>query len=257
MVVGAARRHGHDHDHPLPRGSLPRRETRRGARLKLWFAALYARAVEDERARVRGRPAAATRTEVLAAATRRFRAGERIDVRAIAAELGVGRATVYRWFGSRVGLIGEVIGAELDALVSNARAQASGIGAVVLLDTFQRMNRTLATTAPLRRFLEHERETGLRLLTSSAGPIQPRAVDAVAELINAEVRAGTWIPTIDTPTLAYAIVRLYEAFVYNDAAAGIRGDVDRLGAVEAALLGLAPAAAAAAPSAANARSDAR
>jgi AcrR family transcriptional regulator len=177
---------------------------------------------------------------VLAAATRRFRAGERIDVQAIAAELGVARATVYRWFGSRVGLIGEVIVAELDALVAGARAQASGTGAPALLDTFQRMNRTIATTVPLRRFLEHEREAGLRLLTSSAGPIQPRAVEAIAELIEAEVRAGAWTPPIDPPTLAYAIVRLYEAFVYNDAAAGIRGDVDRLAAVEAALLGIAP-----------------
>jgi hypothetical protein len=50
-------------------------------------------------------------------------------------------------------------------------------------------------------------------------------------------------------------VRLFEAFVYNDAAAGIRGDVDRLGEVEAALLGLAPAAPP--PPAARARSETR
>jgi AcrR family transcriptional regulator len=194
----------------------------------------------EERARARGRPPAATRTEVLAAATRRYRAGERIDVQAIAAELGVGRATVYRWFGSRSVLIGEVIVSEMEELVADSRARAKGAGATALLDTFERMNHTLASAAPLRRFLEHERETGLRLLTSSAGPIQPRAVEAVAGLIDAEVRAGAWTPPIDPQTLAYAIVRLFEAFVYNDAAAGIRGDVDRLGEVEAALLGLAP-----------------
>lgn len=189
-------------------------------------------------------------------ATRRLRAGERIDVRAIAAELGIGRATIYRWFASRIGLIGEVIDAEMEALVADARASAHGTGAAALLDTFQRMNRTLATAAPLHRFLEYERETGLRLLTSSAGPIQPRAVEAIAGLIEAEARAGAWSPPIDPPTLAYAIVRLYEAFVYNDAAAGIRGDVDRLGAVEAALLGLAPPAPAPPPvSAASARSE--
>ena len=90
-------------------------------------------------------------------------------------------------------------------------------------------------------------KTGLRLLTSSAGPIQPRAVEAVAKLIDAEIRAGAWTPPIDRDTLAYAIVRLFEAFVYNDAAAGIRGDVDRLGEVEAALLGLAPPASSAPP----------
>ena len=200
----------------------------------------YARDVPEETARPQGRPPAATRTEVLAAATRRYRAGERIDVQAIAAEVGVGRATVYRWFGSRIGLIGEVIVAELLDLVAAARAAATGTGAPALLDTFQRLNRTLATAPPLRRFLEHERETGLRLLTSSAGPIQPRAVEAIAALVEAEARAGAWQPPMDPNTLAYAVVRLYEAFVYNDAAAGIRGDVERLGEVEAALLGLAP-----------------
>ena len=37
--------------------------------------------------------------------------------------------------------------------------------------------------------------------------------------------------------LAYAIVRLGEAFLYNDAIVGIRGDTDRLREIEAALLG--------------------
>jgi hypothetical protein len=38
--------------------------------------------------------------------------------------------------------------------------------------------------------------------------------------------------------LAYALVRLGEAFLYNDALAGIRGDTERLRQVEAALLGV-------------------
>ena len=191
-------------------------------------------------ARPRGRPAAASRDDVLAAATEQFRAGDRIDLRAIASALGLGRATVYRWFGSRAELIGEVFGVELDTLIADARARAVGSGAEALLDTFDRMNRALATAAPMRRFLEIERDAGLRLLTSSAGPVQPRAVAAIAGLIEAEVRAGAYRPAIDTGTLAYAIVRLFEAFVYNDAAVGIRGDIDRLREVEAALLGLAP-----------------
>jgi len=204
------------------------------------FVTGYARPVTELSAGHRGRPAAASRGDVLAAATARFRAGERIDLQAIAAELGLGRATVYRWFGSRAGLVGAVLGDELDALVAGARAGASGTGAEALLDTFDRMNRVLATAPPLRRFLEIERDAGLRLLTSSAGPVQPRAVAAIAALIEAEAEARAYAPATDPHTLAYAIVRLYEAFVYNDAAAGIRGDIDRLREVEAALLGLAP-----------------
>jgi hypothetical protein len=47
---------------------------------------------------------------------------------------------------------------------------------------------------PVRRaaapFLEHERENRLRLLTSRVGPSQPRAVEAIAALIEAEARSG-------------------------------------------------------------------
>ena len=47
-------------------------------------------------------------------------------------------------------------------------------------------------------------------------------------------------PLAPTPpaVLAYAIVRLGEAFLYNDAIARIRGDTARLRQVEAALLGI-------------------
>ena len=65
---------------------------------------------------------------MLAAATARFRAGERIDLQAIAASLGLSRATVYRWLGSRAGLIGEVLCDTLDALIADARARAGGAG---------------------------------------------------------------------------------------------------------------------------------
>ena len=51
----------------------------------------------------RGRRPAASRDDVLAAALHRYLRGRRIDVQAIAAELGLGRTTIYRWFGSRDG----------------------------------------------------------------------------------------------------------------------------------------------------------
>ena len=58
------------------------------------------------------------------------------------------------------------------------------------------------------------------------------------EVIDQEVRSDTYDPPVDTSTLAYAVVRLAEAFLFNDAVAGMRGDVDRLREVEAALLGV-------------------
>ena len=46
----------------------------------------------------RGRPATASREDVLAAARAQFMDGERVDLTIVARDLGLGRATIYRWF---------------------------------------------------------------------------------------------------------------------------------------------------------------
>jgi AcrR family transcriptional regulator len=175
---------------------------------------------------------------VLAAALERFVACRRIDVQALAAELGIGRATVYRWFGSREGLLGEVLVSAARFVVKNARREAKGTGGPRLLDTFDRINRALASAPSLRRFLQDERGTALRMVASGGGPVQPELVRLIREIIDEEAAAGRYYPPTDTETLAYAVVRLAEAFLFNDALADIRGDVDRLRVIEAALLGV-------------------
>jgi len=63
-------------------------------------------------------------------------------------------------------------------------------------------------------------------------------VEAPSSGAGSGLRAGAYEPAVEPATLAYAIVRLAEAFLYNDTGTGIRGDVDRLREVEAALLGV-------------------
>jgi AcrR family transcriptional regulator len=184
----------------------------------------------------RGRPPAASRDEVRDAAMYRYLRGRRVDVQAIAGELGLGRSTIYRWFGSREELIGEVVFLAAEPLIEAARAGARGRGGAALLDTFDRLNRSFAEASALRRFVEQEREVALRIITSSAGNFQPRMVAAITALIEAEVGAGAYDPPVEPATLGYAIVRLAEAFLFNDA--GMRSDVDRLREVEAAILGV-------------------
>jgi AcrR family transcriptional regulator len=185
-----------------------------------------------------GPAAAASRAAVLAAVRRRYLEGERVDVRAVAAEVGLARATIYRWFGSRDELLGEVIARESEDYFRRVRSAVKGRGARALLETFDRINRGIVRSVPLRRFLEQEREAALRTLTSSGGVVEPRAVAAVTALIEEEVARGAYDPPVEPPALAYAIVGLANAFLYNDAVAGIRGDVERLRDVEAALLGV-------------------
>jgi len=185
-----------------------------------------------------GRPAAATREDALTLAADRFLAAERVDVRGIALELGLGRATMHRWFGTRESFLGEVLAALAEERLAHIRDAIAGSGPRALLDCFDSFNRELAATNGLRALLANEQERALRVLTSSGGVVQPRMVAAVERLICAEVDAGTFAPAIAPASLAYAIVRLAESFLYNDAIIGIRGDTERLREVEAVLLGV-------------------
>src|SRR6476661_4289898 len=91
----------------------------------------------------RGRPATASRDDVLAVVTELYLDGQRVDVTVVAARLGLGRATIYRWFGSREALLGEVIARQLELLVARKRAEVRRRGAAGLLEVLDRVNRTL------------------------------------------------------------------------------------------------------------------
>jgi AcrR family transcriptional regulator len=185
----------------------------------------------------RGRPATASPDDVLALVTELYLDGQRVDITVVAARLGLGRATIYRWFGSRETLLGEVIARQLELLVARKRAQVRRRGAAGLLEVLDRVNQTLTRSRAVRRLLEQERHGAMRLFTSSAGVVEPRAVACVQALIAEEMASG-YEPPADPATLAYALVHLRHAFLWNDATSGVRGDYERLREVQAALLGI-------------------
>jgi AcrR family transcriptional regulator len=174
---------------------------------------------------------------VLAVVTELYLDGQRVDITVVASRLGLGRATIYRWFGSREALLGEVVARQLELLVARKRAEVRRRGAEGLLEVLDRVNQTLTRSRAVRRLLEQERHAAMRLLTSSAGVVEPRAVGCVQALIEEEM-AGGYAPPADAATLAYALVHLRHAFLWNDATSGVRGDYERLREVQAALLGI-------------------
>lgn len=184
-----------------------------------------------------GRPTVASRAEVLALAAGHFLEGKRIDVQAIARELGLARATMYRWFGTREVLLGEMLAMLSERRLAAHRRASGGRGARALVDSFYGYSEELLSSAGLRTLLAREQERALRILTSSDGIVEPRVVAAVEQMINVEADAGHYVPPVPSRTLAYAVVKLGEAFIYNDAAVGSRGDIASLREIHAALLG--------------------
>jgi AcrR family transcriptional regulator len=164
-------------------------------------------------------------------------AGERIDVQAIARELGLARATMHRWFRTRELLLGEMLAELGEERIVALRRRVPGRGAEALLASFDLFNRELAGAPGLRAFVTGEPELAVRVLTSSDGTVHPRMVAAVQALIEQEVSAGSRFP-VAPDLLAYAMVRLCEAFLYSDLATGVATETDRLRQVEGALLGL-------------------
>jgi AcrR family transcriptional regulator len=184
-----------------------------------------------------GRPAACSRDDALSLAIQRFLACERVDVQAIAKQLGLARATMHRWFQTRDLLLGEALATLGEQRLLAIRAQTKGSGASALLNCFDSYNHELVGSEPLRFLLAQEQERALRILTSSVGVVQPRTVAAVERMLTTEMARGKFAPPTEPGVLAYAIVRLGEAFLYNDAVVGVRRDTERLREVIAALLG--------------------
>lgn len=177
-----------------------------------------------------------TPLDALALARRRWLAGERLDMGALARDLGISRATLYSWVGSRERLIGEVLWSFADDGLRQAREGARGAGADYVVDVFRRFIYLNATFEPLRRFIERDPELALRVLTSKDSPVQGRMIAAAYDLLARQVEAGALVPALDLDTLAYTLIRVAESFLYSDVITGSEPDVDKAVDVAGALL---------------------
>lgn len=178
-----------------------------------------------------------TPLDALALARRKFLKSERIEVGALAQELGVGRATVFRWVGSRELLLGEVLWSLYLPILEQARAQTRGRGAPYVARVCRRAMDAILGFEPLGRFIEQDPEYALRILTSKSSTVQARSIDFVRALIDAEASAGHLQPPMKPDDLAFLVVRIAESFLYGDQISGREPDIDRAADAIRILLG--------------------
>lgn len=186
-----------------------------------------------------GRPPAASRDAVLQAARAAFRAGTRVDARAVAAELGVSRTTIYRWFGSRESLISEVLAAEFRSLMRSAERTTEGNGVDRMLNVVSTLGSHLARSEPFAAYLRAERLGALRTITASHGMVQTASIAATKDLLARVSAEDNYHPRLPLDILAFTVVRLVEAFLYTqyeNEEVALNTDLTNLRAVLAALL---------------------
>lgn len=174
---------------------------------------------------VAGRDGQVTRAAMLRRARATFLAGERLDVLALAEELGVARATVYRWYGGREALLGEVMWSLVDDTLTALEQAARPRSPAALVDVWIVMLQQVSGHPGLQKALEREPTLHLSLITSRHGVVQSRLVERFTTMIAAGA-PGAVTPALPLRELAYAIVRVGEAFCYADVVSGYPVDVD-------------------------------
>ena len=177
---------------------------------------------------------------IFAAAVDMFVAGQRLDMRSLARRIGVARATLYRRAGNREQLLDQVLWWRARRLLADqVRASADLTGTDRLTAVIAGMVRAIGADRPVRMFLESDPETALRLLTGPRSAVHQGMANALENLIDLERGRGAFDARLDTPTLAFAIVRVSEGFLYSDVIADRPPDLGRaVTVIEALIRGL-------------------
>lgn len=174
---------------------------------------------------------------MFSAALHAYLSGQRLDMQSLARRVGVGRATLYRRAGNREQLLDQVLWWRARRMVAGqlmATAELSGADriAAVVGGALQ----VIANDRPLRRFVESDPDTALRILTGGRGQAARGVAAALEHLIDFERDRGCFDADLDSASLAYAIMRISEGFLYADLLADHSPDIERAVSVVRALV---------------------
>ena len=155
---------------------------------------------------------------------------ERVDVRRIARDLGVGRTTLYRWLGDREQLLSEVIGDLADVAWRRAEQETGGSGIAGLQATVRRFAVLTSAHGPARHFARTEPGMALRVLLAPDGRIRRGMRERVERALAAHAVPGSYAP--ETPDL---LVEIGIALVWTPITIGEEPDLERMARLLGAL----------------------
>lgn len=168
-----------------------------------------------------------TAVDVFHLARARFMAGERVEMGALAEELGMNRVTVYRWVGSRDQLLVEVLWSLAQATLEHEREQVTDAGGERVVRVLTNFIVAVLSNPAMIRFVEQEGELAMRLLTRADAGFQPRFIEWVHDLLVEECMTGRLELRHEISDYAYALVRVLESYISLDLITGEQPDPKR------------------------------
>jgi AcrR family transcriptional regulator len=165
--------------------------------------------------------------DVFALARQRFMAGERVEMGAIAEELGLNRVTVYRWVGSREQLLVEVLWSLAEPTLNHERERVNARGSERVVQILTSFIVAVISNKGMMRFVSEEGELAIRLMTRPESGFQPRLIGWVHDLLEEESSVGRLDLPGELGDCAYGLVRVIESYISLDLITGGKPDPSR------------------------------
>lgn len=180
-----------------------------------------ARALNDNHGGTRATP-----LDVFRLARRRWLKGERINLSELAKEVGIGRATLFRWVGSKDQLMVEILWSLYEPIFRTAWAETGGSGVDHLVASHRRVMEEVIGAEPVQRFLRQDPDYALRILADTHGTLHARVVALTREHLESLESRGELTLPIPSSRFATILVRINMSLMYGDAEAGRTQAID-------------------------------
>jgi AcrR family transcriptional regulator len=165
--------------------------------------------------------------QVVRAGVEHFLQRSTLDMEALAGEIAVSRATLYRVAGSRDALLDDVLRALTEAMFAESRAVRTAGGFDGVIEVSRHFGEQLRSPV-LETFLRQEPEAASRILFTPTGGVHETAVRNQVEIFGETGMIDELSPGTDISHLAFLYVRMVGAFLYAEFFTGRKADFDEL-----------------------------
>lgn len=149
-----------------------------------------------------------------------FIGARRIELQKLATELGISRATAYRWAGSAEQLVSHVLASLVDDTFKQVIQRTENAGTERVVEVLERTMRYAHEFKPLQQLLAKDAQLGLKIVSSMHSPVQERTIANIQHLLEEEIEGGHLSLSMPPDEMANVLTRIVGAFLYPNLITG-------------------------------------